>query len=78
MGKNNNSNQASKKATPAPNTLEDRGNRFVYDGEQYEVVFKKLNVPGIGIRTAVEVCVDPRSQKYLVEKCLGTAVKRVS
>jgi flagellar biosynthesis GTPase FlhF len=39
---------------------------FVFEGKQYRVNDPKLEIPGIGIRTAAEIAVDKKSQKALI------------
>ena len=41
-------------------------NQFKFEGKVYQVTIPIMNIPGIGIRTALEVCADPEAQAYLV------------
>lgn len=41
-------------------------NQFKFEGKVYRVTIPIQNIPGIGIRTALEVCADPEAQAYLV------------
>lgn len=43
---------------------------FVFEGRVFKTVKPKTDIPGLGIRSAIEICCDPIAQKYLVEnKC---------
>lgn len=51
---------------------------FKYNKVLYRVLMPKVEIPGIGIRTALEIANDTDSQKYLIEnKCTGTVIEEV-
>ncbi len=51
---------------------------FEYDGKKYEVIMPKVFIPGIGERTALEVCVDEDAQTYLVKSnTIGSVLKEL-
>lgn len=63
--------KAAKKAPAAEN-------HFEFEGKKYKVLIPKMNIPGIGERTSLEVCVDEEAQAYLVGcNCLGSVIEEV-
>jgi hypothetical protein len=50
---------------------------FEHDGEKFEVILPKAQIPGIGIRTALEICTDEKAQAYLVRRCVGSVIRLV-
>ncbi len=53
-------------------------NQFEHEGNIYEVILPKINIPELGIRTALEVCVDKAAQDYLVNNgCIGSVIREV-
>jgi hypothetical protein len=67
-------------ADPAPDELEGiESDTFSYGGKKYSVAFPKVEIPGIGIRTALELLHDEEAQKYLVEQgCVGSVIIEVA
>ena len=51
---------------------------FSYDQRQFRVILPVMNIPGIGVRTKLEVLTDEDAQRYLVENdCIGSAIAEV-
>lgn len=49
------------------------------DGKSYRVILPGVEIPGIGTRTALEICADTKAQEYLVkENCIGTVIEEIS
>ena len=53
---------------------------FEYKGKKYEVITPLIDIPLIGIRTALEVTQDEAAQKYLVETPgnIGIDIREIS
>lgn len=61
-------------AAEAPKT----DNQFEHDGKKFKVILPQVNIPEIGIRTALEICADPDAQAKLIElKCIGSVIEEV-
>lgn len=51
---------------------------FEHEGKVYKVLLPKMNIPEVGIRTALEVCADPEAQAALIAcKCIGSVLEEV-
>ena len=52
---------------------------FVYGGRVFKPIVPKIQLPKIGIRTALELCTDEEAQKYLVEVPgnIGTVISEI-
>lgn len=51
---------------------------FTLNKKKYEVLIPKVNIPGIGLRTAKELAVDKEAQEHLLKiGCLGTVLREV-
>lgn len=69
---------------PAPGkTIEEKKEEagelhFVFNDRVFKPILPKVFIPGIGERTALEICVDEQAQEYLVkENCVGTVILEV-
>lgn len=70
-------------ADPLPETNPNKSKelterQFEQDGNVYEVIMGKVNIPGIGVLTAPEIAVDEAAQAYLVSNgCIGSVIKQI-
>lgn len=53
-------------------------NQFSFDGKKYQVIIHAANIPGLGVRTAMEITADPDAQAYLVEHGIGSVIEEVA
>lgn len=55
-----------------------KGNQFQYNGNLYEVILPKVDIPTLGVFTAAEIAVEPEAQKYLIDNgCTGSVIKEI-
>lgn len=51
---------------------------FVYEGRVFKPKLPRVIIPGIGKRTALELCFDEKAQEYLVkENCIGSVIEEI-
>lgn len=50
---------------------------FVKEREVYRPLLMAVNIPEIGVRSALEICVDEEAQEYLVQHCIGTVIEKL-
>jgi len=51
---------------------------FVHEDRVFVPIVPKVFIPGIGYRTALEICADEKSQAYLInEGCIGSVISEV-
>lgn len=51
---------------------------FVYDNRVFIVKLPRCNIPGIGKRTAIEICTDEKAQAWLIkENCIGSVIVEI-
>lgn len=51
---------------------------FVYGNRVFVPLLNRVVIPGIGRRTALELCADEEAQAYLVkENCIGSVIKEI-
>lgn len=51
---------------------------FTCEGKKYRVRLPKVNIPGIGLRTALELAVDTEAQQWLIKNnCIGSIIEEV-
>lgn len=51
---------------------------FVHEGEVYVPQMPKVQIPGLGTRTALEICADEEAQAWLIsEGCVGSVLRKV-
>jgi len=51
---------------------------FTVNGKSYRMLLQRVNIPDVGVRTAVEILVDTEAQQKLVEiGCIGTVIEEV-
>ena len=51
---------------------------FTYEDKTYKVILPKVFIPGIGVRTKLEIVTDEASQAYLVkENCIGSVIEEI-
>lgn len=51
---------------------------FVIEGKVYKPIISKVFIPGIGERTALEICIDDHAQAYLLrENCIGSVIEEI-
>lgn len=51
---------------------------FVFEGEVYKPLMPRVFIPGIGRRTALEICADKEAQAYLIrEGAIGTVIEKI-
>lgn len=52
--------------------------KFEHEGKTYRPILENVFIPGLGNRTALEICADEKAQEYLVkEGCVGTIIEVV-
>lgn len=55
-----------------------KAGQFKLGNKVYEPIIPKVFLPGIGVRTALEIASDEEAQSYLVkEGCIGSVIKEV-
>jgi len=51
---------------------------FQHDGKKYRVRLQKVNIPGIGVRTALELANDSEAQQWLIDNnYVGSIIEEV-
>jgi hypothetical protein len=51
---------------------------FEHNGQKYSILLGRVNIPGIGVRTAAEIAVDEAAQAALVEiGCVGSVLAEI-
>lgn len=51
---------------------------FVIEDRVFKPILTKVFIPGIGDRTALEICIDDEAQKYLIdENCIGSVIEEI-
>lgn len=77
-------NQSLKKAlevlmneTEVKETFSDAGEVVEYDGKQYQLLLAKMNIPKLGVLTALEVAASPEAIAYLINK-KSSAIKELA
>jgi hypothetical protein len=51
---------------------------FSYKGKVYKSIMHAVDIPGLGVRTALEISVDEEAQEYLVKNgCVGSVIVEV-
>ena len=51
---------------------------FVRNGKVYKPLVPAAIIPGLGRRTALEICADKKAQDYLIrEGCVGSVIEEV-
>lgn len=64
--------------TPGASKAKVADNQFEHEGKKFKVIIPQVNIPEIGIRTALEICTDPEAQAKLIElKCIGSVIEEV-
>jgi hypothetical protein len=65
-------------AEPLPPVQKLQTGEFEYDGKKYKSILPAIEIPGIGIRTALEIAADEEAQAYLIKQgCVGTVIKEI-
>jgi hypothetical protein len=71
--------EAEEKAAAFQAKIEAAGElHFVHSDRVYVPAMPKVHIPGLGVRTALEICIDEEAQEYLVKSgCEGTVIKEI-
>lgn len=61
-----------------PQDQEVADNCFENDGKTFRVIIHAVQIPGVGVRTAAEICHDEEAQQALIEaNCIGSVLEEV-
>lgn len=70
-------NQPYENDSPSPIVQQFDGT-FVVEGKRYRAKLQKVNIPGIGMRTALELAIDSEAQLWLIKNnCIGSVIEEV-